>query len=78
MKPLIEFCMSNLAGGSQKAFEILDKDPNLDVIDYPCLSHCGPCYEHLYALVNGEFVSGETADELVENIYTYLDEHPMF
>ncbi|MFC7394297.1 YuzB family protein [Scopulibacillus cellulosilyticus] len=78
MKPIIEFCISNLAGGSQKALEILDKDPNLDVIEYTCLGNCGLCYEGPYALVNGEFVSGETPDKLVENVYQYLEENPMF
>ncbi|RYL95664.1 DUF1450 domain-containing protein [Sporolactobacillus sp. THM7-4] len=78
MNPIIEFCMSNLASGSQEAFEILEKDPNLDVIDYPCLSYCGPCSEHLFALVNGEFVTGDTADDLVKNVYKYLEENPMF
>ncbi|MBM7646082.1 uncharacterized protein YuzB (UPF0349 family) [Scopulibacillus daqui] len=78
MKPIIEFCMSNLAGGSQKALEMLEKDPNLDVIEYTCLGNCGLCYEGPYALVNGEFVSGETPDQLVKNIYQYLEENPMF
>ncbi|RYM06184.1 DUF1450 domain-containing protein [Sporolactobacillus sp. THM7-7] len=78
MNPIIEFCISNLASGSQEAFERLEKDPNLDVIDYPCMSHCGFCAEHLYALVNGERVTGGTPDELVNNIYKYLEENPMF
>ena len=53
MKPIIEFCISNLANGSQAALEILEKDPNLDIIEYGCLSYCGKCYSSLYALVNG-------------------------
>lgn len=78
INPLIEFCVSNLASGAQKAREILEKDPNLDVIEYGCLSYCGKCANTLFALVNGDFVSGETPDQLVENIYKYLDENPMF
>lgn len=78
MKPIIEFCVSNLANGSQKALEILEKDPNLDIIEYGCLGYCGKCFESLYALVNGEVVTGETPEELVKNIYQYLEENPMF
>ncbi|TXC91206.1 DUF1450 domain-containing protein [Metabacillus litoralis] len=78
MKPIIEFCISNLANGSQAALEILEKDPNLDIIEYGCLSYCGKCYSSLYALVNGEIVTGENPEGLVENIYTYLEENPMF
>ncbi|MBM7605397.1 uncharacterized protein YuzB (UPF0349 family) [Metabacillus crassostreae] len=78
MKPIIEFCISNLANGSQAALEILEKDPNLDIIEYGCLSYCGKCYSSLYALVNGEIVTGDNPEGLVENIYTYLEENPMF
>ncbi|NEU30069.1 YuzB family protein [bacterium LRH843] len=78
MRPIIEFCLSNLASGSQKAMEELEKDPNLDVIEYGCLTSCGHCAIESFALVNGEYITGETTDELVKNIYKYLEENPMF
>ncbi|WP_342432837.1 YuzB family protein [Neobacillus sp. FSL H8-0543] len=78
IKPIIEFCISNLANGSQKALERLEKDYDLDVIEYGCLGYCGKCASTLYALVNGEVVTGSTADELVDNIYQYLEDNPMF
>lgn len=78
IKPIIEFCISNLANGSQKARAVLEKDLNLDVIEYGCLGYCGICYEGPYALVNGEVVTAETPDKLIENIYEYLEENPMF
>jgi len=31
MNPIVEFCISNIANGSQETFETLEKDPNLDV-----------------------------------------------
>jgi uncharacterized protein YuzB (UPF0349 family) len=78
IQPIIEFCVSNLASGSQKALEKLEKDPNLDIVEYGCLSYCGKCARSLFALVNGEVVTGNTPDELVENIYIFLEENPMF
>jgi uncharacterized protein YuzB (UPF0349 family) len=78
VKPIIEFCISNLASGAQKAREELEKDPNLDIIEYGCLSYCGKCAKSLFVLVNGDVVTGEDPDELVQNIYRYLDENPMF
>ncbi|WP_077214469.1 YuzB family protein [Bacillus dakarensis] len=78
IQPIIEFCISNLASGAQKAREQLEKDPNFDIIEYGCLGFCGKCGASLYALVNGEVVTGETPDALVENIYQYLEDHPMF
>ncbi len=78
IKPIVEFCISNLANGSQKVMEILEKDPNLDLIEYGCLSYCGKCANSLYALVNGEVVTGDSPEELLNNIYEYLEENPMF
>ncbi|WP_246945711.1 YuzB family protein [Bacillus pinisoli] len=78
MKPIIEFCISNLASGAQKAREILEKDPNFDIVEYGCLSYCGKCDNSLYALVEGEVVTGETPEQLVENIYQFMDENMIF
>ncbi|PLS18098.1 hypothetical protein CVD28_10525 [Bacillus sp. M6-12] len=78
MMDIIEFCVSNLASGSHEAMEKLEKDPNLDIIEYGCLSHCGKCARSMFALVNGEVVTGETAEELVSNIYKHLEENPLF
>jgi len=78
MFPIIEFCISNLASGTQEAKEQLEKDSDLDVIEYGCLSFCGQCSRSRFALVNGEVVTGNTNDELVKNIYKFLDENPMF
>ncbi|NMD69023.1 YuzB family protein [Bacillus sp. DNRA2] len=78
IKPLIEFCIGNLVNGSQKVFEELKRDPNLDVIEYGCMSYCGICESTLFAVVNGEIVKGSTAEELTNNIYQYLDDNPMF
>ncbi|MCE7793027.1 YuzB family protein [Salipaludibacillus sp. CUR1] len=78
MNPIIEFCVSNLASGTQKVKEELEKDPDLDVLEYGCLSFCGQCARSKFALVNGEVVTGETNEELLKNIYKYLEENPMF
>ena len=78
MNPLIEFCIRNLAEGTHKAFQQLEKDPDLDLVEYGCLGYCGKCAHHLFALVNGEIVTAETPEELVANIYEYLEQNPMF
>jgi len=78
IKSIVEFCVSNLASGSQKALEQLEKDYDLDVIEYGCLGYCGKCAHSLFALVNGEVVTGETPEQLVDKIYQYLEENPLF
>ncbi|RFU70133.1 DUF1450 domain-containing protein [Peribacillus saganii] len=78
MMDIIEFCVSNLASGSYEAMQKLEQDPNLDIVEYGCLSYCGKCARSMFALVNGEVVTGETAEELVANIYKHLEENPLF
>ena len=48
----------------------------IDVIEYGCLSYCGQCGEALFALVDGEVITGEDSKDLVKNIYQYLEENP--
>lgn len=78
MRPIIEFCATNLASGTQKAFETLEKDPDLDVIEYGCLSFCGKCAASPFALVNGEVVIGKTSEDLVKRIYAFIEENLVF
>lgn len=78
MNPMVEFCISNLANGSQEAFDILEQDSNLDVLEYGCLSYCSLCSETLFAIVNGEVVEANTPKELVANIYQYIEDNPLF
>ncbi|ALS26759.1 YuzB family protein [Paenibacillus cisolokensis] len=72
-KPIIEFCASNMHHGTDKVLEKLEQLPDVDVIEYGCLGHCGECFMFPYALVNGEFVSSETADELYDRIMEEIE-----
>jgi uncharacterized protein YuzB (UPF0349 family) len=78
MKPIVEFCISNIANGAQDSFEKLERDPNLDVLDYGCLSYCTKCAESLYALVNGEIVEADSPEELTQKVYDFIEENPLF
>lgn len=78
MNPIVEFCVSNIVNGAQEAFEKLERDPNLDVLEYGCLSYCTKCAETLYALVNGEIVEADTPEELTRKVYEFIEENPLF
>ncbi|MGE7673367.1 YuzB family protein [Lysinibacillus sp. NPDC094403] len=78
MNPMVEFCISNLANGSQKTYEVLDRDPNIDVMEYGCLSYCTKCSESFYAVVNGELVEANSPEELTNAIYQYIEENPLW
>ncbi|WP_430535195.1 YuzB family protein [Listeria rocourtiae] len=76
MNPIVEFCVNNLASGAQEAFDKLDADASLDVIEYDCLTYCDLCASSMFALVDGEVVRGETPEDLVANIYQFLKDNP--
>jgi uncharacterized protein YuzB (UPF0349 family) len=68
MRPLIEFCQNNLAAGTERVKERLERDANLDVVDYDCLGYCDLCASFPYALVNGGVVTGESLKDLLKKI----------
>lgn len=78
MNPIVEFCVSNIVNGSQESFEKLNRDPNLDVLEYGCLSYCTLCSQRLFALVNGEIVEADTPEELTRKVYEFIEENPLF
>jgi len=78
MNPIVEFCISNLAKGGQIVFDALEKDSNIDCLAYGCLTYCGQCNTELYALVNGDYVAGDSPEKLLSNIYKHIEETWMF
>ncbi|GFZ76650.1 UPF0349 protein [Paenibacillus marchantiophytorum] len=74
MRPIIEFCASNMHHGTDKVMKALEEDPDYDVIEYGCLGNCGQCYMEPYALLNGEIVAAESADALHELIIAKIKE----
>ncbi|CAJ1001458.1 MULTISPECIES: DUF1450 domain-containing protein [Bacillales] len=76
MKPLVEFCASNVSSYTKHVMEALEHDPELDVdvLEYGCLGYCGECYMQPFALVNGELVQAATAEELLAAIKKKLQE----
>lgn len=72
MRPIIEFCNSNMALGTDIIMKKLEENPDYDVIEYGCLGNCGQCYMTPYAMVNGEIIAANTPDELYELILTTI------
>jgi len=71
---LIEFCVNNMHFGTDEVMRRLEDRPDAETIEYGCLSNCDQCYLEPYALVDGEIVSAETAEELYEKIIQKLNE----
>ncbi len=74
MRPIIEFCASNMHHGTDEVMRKLEANPEYDVIEYGCLGNCGQCFAEPYAIVNGEIVSAETADALYDKIIEAIEE----
>lgn len=64
----VDFCESNFALGTEKIKETLEKDGNFEVNVHGCLGYCGECFEGPFALVDGELVTADTPEELLEKI----------
>ncbi|MNH99124.1 hypothetical protein D3C73_518850 [compost metagenome] len=74
MRPIIEFCASNMHLGTDKVMKRLEANPDYDVIEYGCLGNCGQCYLSPFALLNGEILPAVTAEELEEQIAKQIKE----
>lgn len=74
VRPIVEFCSSNVSSYTKQVFKILEEDTKLDAVEYGCLGHCGECYMEPFALVDGDFVSAPTPDELLVKIKEKLSE----
>jgi Uncharacterized protein conserved in bacteria len=64
LKPMIEFCASNMHHGTDRIMEELEQDDDVEVMEYGCLGNCGECYLKPYALVDGEIVAADSVEEL--------------
>ncbi|MFD0671610.1 YuzB family protein [Cohnella sp. GCM10027633] len=71
---IVEFCVSNMHHGTDEVLKKLEQLPHVEVIEYGCLGNCGECYLSPYALVNGESVVAETADQLYELILAAIED----
>ncbi|BBI35110.1 YuzB family protein [Cohnella abietis] len=74
---IVEFCASNMHHGTDLVLEKLEKLPHIEVIEYGCLGNCGECYLSPYALVNGESVVAEAADQLYDLILTTISQQEL-
>jgi uncharacterized protein YuzB (UPF0349 family) len=74
MRPLIEFCVNNLTPDVLRIKAKLESNMDFDVLEYGCLGNCGLCARAPYALVNGELVTADTAEELYNKVIVACEE----
>ncbi|MFC5528567.1 YuzB family protein [Cohnella yongneupensis] len=71
---IVEFCVSNMHHGTDLVLKKLEQLPHIEVIEYGCLGNCGECFLSPYALVNGESVVAETAEQLYELVLAAIED----
>lgn len=64
LKPMVEFCASNMHHGTDDIMDKLELDDDVEVMEYGCLGNCGECYLRPFALVDGAIVAADTVQEL--------------
>ncbi|MBY9078855.1 YuzB family protein [Paenibacillus sp. HN-1] len=74
MRPIIEFCVSNLGHGTEELKKKLEQNHDYDVVEYGCLDNCEQCFFEPFALVNGEIIAAGSAEELEEAILAKIKE----
>lgn len=73
MRPMVEFCASNLGIGSEVVKKALEEENEVDVLEYGCLGNCGQCFVQPYALVNGTLIAADTGEELLTAIRAHVE-----
>ncbi|MCU6709277.1 YuzB family protein [Paenibacillus sp. J5C_2022] len=68
LKPMVEFCASNMHHGTDDIMNRLELGDDVEVMEYGCLGNCGECYLRPFALVDGTIVAADTVQELDEAI----------
>ena len=66
LKNQIEFCMTNLSLGATDVYDVLIEREDVEIIESGCTSNCEICECNLFAIVNGEIMQDEDADESVK------------
>lgn len=77
MKNRVEFCITNLSLGAADAYDVLIERNDIEVEELGCTSHCEVCEQGLFAIVNGEVVTADDAQALVQAIEEELTQNPL-
>jgi Uncharacterized protein conserved in bacteria len=65
----IKFCENNFDYDIESLIERIDDElEDVDVQVEPCLGECGICSEGPFAIVNGEVLKADTAEDLFDII----------
>lgn len=64
----VDICECNFVLGTDKVKDELEKSSDFEVEVHGCLGHCGECHETPFVLLDGELVSADSSENLIEEI----------
>ncbi|WP_446936731.1 DUF1450 domain-containing protein [Lysinibacillus fusiformis] len=78
LKNRVEFCITNLSLGAADANDVLLEREDIEMEESGCTSHCEICEQGIFAIVNGEIVTADDAEALVQAIDEEIKQNPLF
>ena len=75
LKNQVEFCITNLSLGAADVYDVLIEREDLEIMESGCTSNCEICECQLFAVVNGEIIQSDTAQQLVKAVEKELEEN---
>lgn len=67
--------MTNISLGSADVYDILLERDDVEITESGCTSNCEICECQLFAIVNGELLEEETAEQLLKAVEKELEEN---
>ena len=75
LKNQVEFCMTNLSLGSADVYDVLVEREDVEITESGCTSNCEICEANLFAIVNGDMIKAEDAEQLLDLVEKELEEN---
>lgn len=72
---IIEICQTNKANWTKSLRERMERDfesSGVEMLEYDCLGNCEQCSASPFVIVEGEFVTADCSEALLEEIKSYL------
>lgn len=75
LKNQVEFCITNLSLGAADVYDELIGRDDIEISESGCTSNCEICECQLFAIVNGELIQEDTAEQLLKSVEKELEEN---
>ena len=71
----MEFCITNISLGAADVYDVFMERDDVEITESGCTSNCEICECQLFAIVNGEIIQADTAEQLIKAVEKELEEN---